>query len=289
MSVSRAGPPAVLVTGSSTGIGAACVRELDRRGFRVFAGVRSQADADRLKAESSPRVVPLRLDVTRPDEIAAAAQAIRDAVGEAGLAGLVNNAGIAVAGPLEIIPLDDLRRQLEVNVVGLVAVTRAMLPLLRLCRGRIVNMGSLNGRIAAPYLGAYSASKHALEAISDALRIELRAWGIQVAVIEPSNIATPIWDKSRAAADALVGNMSAEAKALYQADLDAFRTAAGHLAASAETVDGTVRAVLHALTARRPRARYRIGLQVELFFRAYKWVPDRLWDRILRRALGLPG
>jgi NAD(P)-dependent dehydrogenase (short-subunit alcohol dehydrogenase family) len=288
MSPSGENPPAVVVTGSSTGIGAACVRELDRRGFRVFAGVRATADGDRLRAASSPRLVPLPLDVTLPESIASAAQAIRESVGAAGLAGLVNNAGIAVAGPLEILPIDQLREAFAVNVLGVIGVTLAMLPLLRQGRGRIVNIGSLNGRIACPYLGAYSASKHALEALSDALRIELRSWGIQVAVVQPGNTATPLWDKSFAAADALATQAPAAAIALYKADLAAFRAACAHLAVTAGTVDRTVRAIVHALTARRPRVRYRIGLKVDLLLRAYKWIPARLWDRILRRALGLP-
>ncbi|MGD0900780.1 MAG: SDR family NAD(P)-dependent oxidoreductase [Thermoguttaceae bacterium] len=288
MSTAREAPPAVLVTGSSTGIGAACVRELDRRGFRVFAGVRSEADADRLKADCSPRVVPLRLDVTKDDDIAAAAETIRQGVGDAGLAGLVNNAGVAVAGPLEILPLEELRRQFEVNVIGLIAVTRAMLPLVRRARGRIVNISSLNGRIASPYLGPYCASKHAVEALSDALRIELRGWGIRVAVVQPGKTSTPIWEKSLAASDALSGEASPEDLALYKADLAAFRGSMVQVAATAQSVDATVRAVLHALTARRPKVRYPIGLEVKLLFRVFKWVPDRLWDWILRRALGLP-
>jgi NAD(P)-dependent dehydrogenase (short-subunit alcohol dehydrogenase family) len=288
MSVSAANSPAVLVTGSSTGIGAACVRELDRRGFQVFAGVRSAADADRLKAAGSPRLVPLQLDVTLGEDVARAARMVREAVGDSGLVGLVNNAGIVVAGPLEILPIEALRKQFEVNVVGLVAVTQAMLPLVRKARGRIVNISSVNGRMAVPYLGPYCASKHALEALSDALRIELRRWGIQVAVIEPGKTDTPIWQKSLAAADALAADATSEAINLYQADLAALRTATQQLAASAKSMDGVVRAVMHALTARRPRARYRVGLEVELLLRLIKWVPDRLWDRILQRAMGLP-
>ncbi len=137
------------------------------------------ADGERLKAQS-PQIVPLLLDVTDAGQIAAAAETVGRAVGDAGLAGLVNNAGIVVAGPLEILPLDQLRLQLEVNVVGQIAVTQAFLPLLRKARGRIVNMSSLNGRIASPYLAPYAASKHALEAVNDAMRSELRAWGIRV-------------------------------------------------------------------------------------------------------------
>ena len=175
---------AVVITGASTGIGAASAVELARRGFCVFAGVRKDDDGGRLK-DQSPQIVPLLLDVTDTRQIAAAAEHVGRAVGDAGLAGLVNNAGIVVAGPLEILPLDRLRLQLEVNVVGQIAVTQAFLPLLRKARGRIVNIGSFNGRIASPYLAPYAASKHALEAITNALRSELRAWRIRVSVIEP--------------------------------------------------------------------------------------------------------
>ena len=196
--------PAVVVTGSSTGIGAACVRELDRRGFRVFAGVRAMADGDRLRAAASPRLIPLQLDVTRPESIAAAAQAVREAVGAAGLGGLVNNAGIAVAGPLEIRPPGQTPRSVRGQRVGRYGVTQAMLPLLRQGRGRIVNISSMNGRIAPPYLGAYAASKHALEALSDALRIELRSWGIQVAVVQPGRTATAALGQVLRGSDRLV-------------------------------------------------------------------------------------
>jgi NAD(P)-dependent dehydrogenase (short-subunit alcohol dehydrogenase family) len=278
------GRPAVVITGASTGIGEASAVELARRGFRVFAGVRKEDDGERLKARS-PEIVPLLLDVTVAAQIAAAAETVGRTVGEAGLAGLVNNAGIVVAGPLEVLPLDRLRLQFEVNVVGQIAVTQALLPLLRKARGRIVNMSSLNGRIASPYLAPYAASKHALEAVNDAMRLELRAWGIRVSVIEPGATTTPIWDKSLAAADALADNQGME---LYKGDLDAMRQATRKLAHAALPVDSVVRCVIHALTARRPSARYPVGLKVNLLLRAYKWIPDRVWDWIVRRSLGLP-
>ena len=202
MDQSSQGRPAVVITGASTGIGAASATELARHGFSVFAGVRKQRDGERLTAQSG-HIVPLLLDVTNSEQIASAAETVCRSVGDAGLAGLVNNAGIVVAGPLEILPLDQLRLQLEVNVVGQIAVTQAFLPLLRKARGRIVNMSSLNGRIASPYLAPYAASKHALEAVNNAIRLELRAWGIRVLVIEPGATTTPIWDKAIAAADAL--------------------------------------------------------------------------------------
>ncbi|MEX0791398.1 MAG: SDR family NAD(P)-dependent oxidoreductase, partial [Actinomycetota bacterium] len=168
---------AVVITGASTGIGRATAPRLAAIGFRVFAGVRKQADADSLKQEA-PAVTPLILDVTDEHSIAEAATAVKAAVGANGLAGLVNNAGITVPGPLEFLPAEDLRRQFEVNVIGPIAVTQAFMPLLRAGKGRIVNVGSIGGRVSTPFLGAYSASKFAIEAISDALRVELRPWGI---------------------------------------------------------------------------------------------------------------
>ncbi|MGA2620696.1 MAG: SDR family oxidoreductase [Thermoguttaceae bacterium] len=279
---------AVVITGCSTGIGAACARELARRGFRVFAGVRSESDFRRLAAEGSAGLVPLRLDVTKGDQIEAAARQVEQSLGSARLAGLVNNAGTVVAGPLELLPIGELRRQWEVNVIGQVAVTQAFLPILRRSGGRIVNMGSFNGRIAPPYMGPYAASKFALEAISDCLRTELRHWNIHVALIEPGSIATPIWEKTLAAADALRSAIRPEALALYEADVEAMRAASRLMAQAALPVATVVRAVVHALTARRPKCRYPIGLQTRLLFRAIKWVPDPLWDRIVQRWLRLP-
>ncbi len=288
MSSRAAESPTIVITGASTGIGEACALALDARGWRVFAGVRSQSDAERLRGQASPRLVPVQLDVTDAAAIAQAVCRVAAAVGEAGLAGLVNNAGIVVAGPLELVPIDAVRKQFEVNVIGQVAVTQAFLPLLRRARGRIVNIGSLNGRIAAPYLAPYAASKHAMEAISDALRSELRAWGIEVSLVEPGSIATPIWDKSFAAADQLEAETASEGLTLYEADLAAVRKAGRLLAEGALPVERVVRAVIHALTARRPKTRYPVGLQTFLLFRAFKWVPDRLWDRFVRRSMGLP-
>ena len=287
MNQSLRGRPAVVITGASTGIGAASAVELARRGFCVFAGVRKQ-DNGQPPTDQSPYIVPVSLDVTDTGQIAAAAESVGRAVGDAGLAGLVNNAGIVVAAPLEIVPLDRLRLQLEVNVVGQVAVTQAFLPLLRKARGRIVNMSSLNGRISSPYLAPYAASKHALEAINNALRSELRAWGIGVSVIEPGATATPIWDRALAAADALAGEISDQDIGLYRGDLDAMRQAMRNSAKRALPVDTVVRCVVHALAARRPRARYPVGLKVNLLLRAYKWIPDHIWDWIIQRSLGLP-
>src|SRR2546429_6668900 len=183
---------AVLISGASTGIGRACAEHLDGLGFAIFAGVRNQSDADSLRGAGSGRTQPVMLDVTEPESIASALRIVDEAA-TAGLSGLVNNAGISVGGPLEFVEIDEWRRGLEVNFIGQVAVTQAALPALRKARGRIVNMTSIGGRLASPFLGPYNASKYALEAVTDSLRLELRQFGVAVAAIEPGAVATPIW------------------------------------------------------------------------------------------------
>ena len=186
---------AVVITGASTGIGAACALTLDSLGYRVFAGIRNPADGETLQRQAGPRLMPIRLDVTDPASIAGASHTVTAMIGDHGLAGLINNAGIGVAGPIEALPLTDWRRQFEVNLFGLIATTQTFLPLIRKGRGRIINMGSIAGRASMPFMAPYAASKHALVAVTDALRIELQPWGIRVALIEPGAIATPIWER----------------------------------------------------------------------------------------------
>jgi NAD(P)-dependent dehydrogenase (short-subunit alcohol dehydrogenase family) len=279
--------PAVLITGSSTGIGAACALELDRLGWRVFAGVRTEADGRRLAEKASARLTPTRIDVTDEASIAEAAGIIRDAVGEKGLGGLVNNAGIGVPGPLEVVPMAMVRRQFDVNVIGPIAVTQAMLPLVRAARGRIVNIGSVSGRIAAPYLGLYAGSKFALEALTDSLRVEVRHWGISVSIVEPGSVATPIWEKSRAAADAIAEESPPEALELYAADIARFREVTGRAGEAAMPVEKVVRVVVHALTARRPRTRYPVAADTRMAIAIFRFLPDRVCDWLIRRQLGL--
>lgn len=287
-SIRESAERAVLVTGASTGIGAACALGLDRLGMRVFAGVRRAADGAALQREASPRLTAVAIDVTDAGSIAGAARTITAVMGDAGLAGLVNNAGIAVPGPLEFLPLADLRRQLEINVVGQIAVTQAMLPLLRAARGRIVNMGSIGGRMATPFVGAYAASKFALEALTDALRVELRPWRIGVSIIEPGAIATPIWQKSAREGERLRAAMPPEAMRLYAQALEALRKGAARSERDAIPPDAVVAAVLHALTAPRPRTRYVIGRRAKVQAAVARWLPDRARDRLLTRVLRLP-
>lgn len=273
----------VLVTGASRGIGEASALYLDSLGVRVFAGVRDLAAAESLRERASQRLVPVRLDVTDIDSIAAARDELRAAAGEAGLSGLVNNAGIAVAGPLELLPLEDLRRQFEVNVVGQLAVTQAFLPLLRRARGRIVFIGSIAGRSALPVTGAYSASKFALEAIADALRVELLPWGMSVSIIEPGVIATPIWETSIAAAEERLERIPPAALNLYAGIVDAARRRArgGVRGLPPQAV---ARVVAHALFSARPRPRYVVGQDARLRLLLER-LPTGVRDRIIARKL----
>jgi NAD(P)-dependent dehydrogenase (short-subunit alcohol dehydrogenase family) len=280
---------AVLVTGSSTGIGKACALHLDRLGFRVFAGVRRAEDGTALTSQASVRLVPVLLDVTGASSVAAAQEVISAAVGEAGLAGLVNNAGIVIAGPLELVPLAEFRRQLEVNVTGQLAVTQAFLPLVRKARGRIVMMGSISGRMAMPFIGAYAISKFALEAMTDALRVELAPWGIEASIVEPGSVKTPIWEKSRQHSGEMARGISHASRELYHRQYEAMRGAAAKEAAEGIPAAEVARAVAHALTAATPKTRYLLGKYVKLRAWASKFIPDRMRDRMIIKHVGLPG
>ena len=265
----------VVVTGASSGIGEACAVRLARAGWRVYGGVRTAEAADSLRERG---IEPLTLDVTNPAHIARAVEEVGGT-----LDGLVDNAGIAIAAPLELVPLDELRRQLEVNVVGQVAVTQAFLPALRRSRGRIVLMGSIGGRSALPFLGPYAASKHALEAIADSLRVELRPWGITVSIVEPASIATAIWQKGATRADELREGLAPDADGLYASAVASFRKVALSRGPGADP-DLVAKAVEHALTTTRPKARYLVGRDAHL--RAWiERMPTRLRDRVLAKAL----
>jgi NAD(P)-dependent dehydrogenase (short-subunit alcohol dehydrogenase family) len=278
---------AVVITGASTGIGEACALHLDKLGYRVFAGIRKATDGESLRRRASERLVPVRLDISDAMEVAQAARIIIEMLGGGGLAGLINNAGIVVGGMLEFLPLDALRRQLEVNVVGQIAVTQAFLSSLRKARGRMVNISSVNGLISSPFTGAYSASKFALEALTDSLRMELRPWKMHVALVEPGFIQTPILGKSLAAAEELKAQLPAEALQLYGSSLHAVTSATQREAAKGASTDVVVKAVVHALTARRPRSRYVVGANSAFQIALGRALPDRWRDALIVRHLGL--
>jgi NAD(P)-dependent dehydrogenase (short-subunit alcohol dehydrogenase family) len=262
-----------LVTGASTGIGRACAVHLAGLGFHVLAGVRDPADApDGLE--------PVRLDVTSEADIATAAERVG---GE--LHVLVNNAGIAVSGPIEVVPMEEWRRQIEVNLLGQVAVTRALLPAILRARGRIINMSSIGGRVASPLFGPYSASKFALEAVTDALRREVAAHGVRVVSIEPGGIATPIWDKGLAEGRRIASGMSGEAARRYAKLVPAVTREAERLGREGLPPEAVAEVVGRAVTARRPRARYVIGREAKIQAVAARLLPDRVLDTVIAHAL----
>jgi NAD(P)-dependent dehydrogenase (short-subunit alcohol dehydrogenase family) len=275
---------AVLITGSSGGIGSCCAKALHSEGFRVFAAMRDPAAVETLRREAPDRVRPILLDVTKPDTITAAARQVAEVLDaeDTKLVGLMNNATPAHHGPIEILPLEFVRDELEVNYLGALAVTRAFLPLLRRGRGRIVNISSINGRCVFPSIGAYCAAKYALEAMSDVLRMELAPWGVHVAVVEPGAVATGIWEKALRAFEDLPRHVPAEAlrmyypswsEALKRAQADKNRLV--RMAIPPEQVAG---AIVHALTSNKPKTRYLVGWDAKSIA-FLKWLlPDRGFD-----------
>ena len=268
--------PSVFITGTSTGIGRDAALRMAQRGWTVFGGVRSEDAWIGLREASSGAVTPVMCDVTDLEQVDHAATHVLSATG-GNLDGLVNNAGIAVAGPLELVSIEDLRSQLETNVIGAAAVTRAFIPALRTARGRIVNVSSASGMFSPPLLGPYSMSKYALEAMSDTLRRELAPSGIRVSVLQASRIVTPIWEKSLEAATFLE-RVTDEDRRWYGRMLDGIVAAAKD--PSGDPVSLTSDAIEHALTSRRPKTRYRVGAEARLIAVAVRLAPDRLLDRI---------
>jgi NAD(P)-dependent dehydrogenase (short-subunit alcohol dehydrogenase family) len=277
----------VLVTGASSGIGRAVALRMDSSGWKVFAGVRRDEDARALETAGSERLTPVMLDITVPEQIEAAAESIGSEIGESGLDGLVNNAGITIPSPLEALPIEDLRRLLDVNLVGQVAVTQALLPRLRKASGRIVFVSSISGRRGVPLLGGYSASKSGLGAIVDALRLELRPWDISVSMIEPASIETPIWERGRAEFDAILERIPADLNQLYDKMLTAFRDLLDKAAARRLPPEKVTATIEHALTARRPRTRYLVGSEARSQAIALRLLPDRVIDFAIIRTMGL--
>lgn len=277
----------VVVTGTSTGIGRVTAQTLVERGFRVFASVRRPEDADALRAEGRDALVPLLFDVTDRGAIERAAEEVAAAVGAGGLAGLVNNAGIGVGGPVEFVDDDELRRQFEVNVFGTAAVTRAFLPLLHAARGRVVNVSSALGAASMPLVGAYCASKSALEALSDALRIELRRAGVRVVVIQPGVIATPMHEKGRVVGREALDALPPAGRERYAAAFRAREDASEGFERRATPPETVARAVHRALVARRPRARYAVGLDAKGLVVLARFLPTPLLDAILGRMVRL--
>ncbi len=275
---------AVVVTGASSGIGADVVSLLAHAGFLAFAGVRSDADAARV-ATLHEHVRPLRLDVTDAASVDEAAQTVA-ASGHV-LRALVGNAGIAVAGPLEFLPVDELRRQFEINVFGAVAVAQAFLPQLRASRGRLVFVGSISGRLSVPFIAPYSASKFALRALADAMRVELAPAGIAVSLVEPGSVKTPIWQKGRDSREALLASLPPKALEYYARQIDAVFAQTAREERAAMPVRDVSRAVLRAITVRKPKASYLLGGSARAGS-IVALLPSALRDRALRASMRLP-
>lgn len=286
MSTNGSGPGRgyVLVTGASSGIGQATVKYLAEQGFTVFAGVRGGSLDDHPVRAGRGSVIEVPLDVTDSGEIATAAAHIGAAVRDEGLMGVVNNAGRGFPGPLEALPVDDLRQQLEVNLVGQVAVTQVFLPLLRRRhQGRVIFVGSIGGKIAVEFAGAYHASKYAMEAIADAWRQELQPEGISVAIIEPGTTSTDIWDKAIDRVDALIEDPAATR---YRARLVNFRQTLVQADRGGMSAQKVARTIEQALTETRPASRYPVGFAAQLAYRVRPLVPDRVFDRLARLTVG---
>jgi NAD(P)-dependent dehydrogenase (short-subunit alcohol dehydrogenase family) len=277
---------AVVITGASSGIGKACSLFLDQMGYRVFAGVRTSSAAEKLKTEASGLLLPVMLDITDTAQIQRAVREIKTNLGSSGrLVGLINNAGIILSGPLEFFPLERLREQLRVNVIGPIAVTQAFLPLIRNGNGRIINMGSASGLFAPPFLGPYAASKFAMEAWTDALRRELRPEGIPVSLIESGAIETPIWDKSQEALDSLESALPDQGRILYGKALAAGRKWIENLRRRAASPLIVAKVVHKALVSHHPKPRYLVGMDAHAQAFISRWVPARLVDDVIAKLL----
>lgn len=283
--------PTALITGASTGIGQATALRLAKAGWTVLAGVRDDDAVERLAAQApAGRVQPLILDVTDFQQIKEAAGRVSELGGGPAsspgrLDALINNAGIGFGGPLELIHPDDLRKQFDVNVLGQISVTQALLPALRAAHGRIVFMSSVGGRVAMAFTAPYAASKHAIEAFGDALRVELATSNVQVALVEPGSVATPIWDKARETGDQLT--VPRELQKEYGHVPAAMDKTLQETAKRGVPADQVAQTIERALTARRMKSRYVVGRDARAMMIARRLLPDHVFDRVVRRALGV--
>jgi NAD(P)-dependent dehydrogenase (short-subunit alcohol dehydrogenase family) len=280
---------AVVVTGASTGIGRATALLLDRKGYRVFAGVRKQADADELSRTGSDRLTPITIDVTAEQSIASARQQVAEELGDKGLVGLVNNAGVGGGGgPIEHMSLDDLRGALEVNLVGQVAVTQAFLPLIRKAKGTIVFLASIGGRVASPFMSPYNTSKFGVEALGESLRHELGPWKIDVVVVEPGSIDTEIWGKGAETMRDRVERMPDDARRLYGKQLARFGEVIRETAGRGIPPEKVATVVWKAIISDNPRHRYLVGTDAKIGGRLKAVLPDRVFSRLAGRQMKMP-
>ncbi|OBG70206.1 SDR family oxidoreductase [Mycobacterium sp. E3339] len=272
----------IVVTGASTGMGAATAKELARRGFHVLAGVRRDADADALRAEG---IEPLILDITVEPDVAALADRVANDPLRRPLRALVNNAGIAINAPVETLPMAQWRKQFEVNLFGHIAMTQALLPALLASKGTVVNISSVGGKVVLPTYGAYAGSKFALEAVSDALRREIGHLGVRVVVVEPGAVKTEMAERGIATAEALMADMTPVQLARYDALAGAVTAQARSFGEDGVPADHAAKVIVKAATASRPRTRYTIGRDAAILVRVSRLVSDRVLDRIVRLSL----
>jgi NAD(P)-dependent dehydrogenase (short-subunit alcohol dehydrogenase family) len=280
---------AIVITGASSGIGQACALKMDAEGYRVFATVRNNKDAEALTKLGSPSLKPIFLDVTNEHSIADAANFIDQIVGDAGLAGIINNAGIYVPGPMELIADSDLRKQFEVNVYGVVKVTQAFLPFIRKAHGRIINIGSVGGKITMPFGGALCASKYAIEAINDALRLELHPWGIHVILIAPASIASPAVDRLLTDSESVIQKFSEEGSRHYAQTFRNFVKIVFAREKNGSSPEVVAETVFKAMVASKPRTRYPVGDHAIPLTLMPRILPARLLDQVRFKIFHLPG
>jgi NAD(P)-dependent dehydrogenase (short-subunit alcohol dehydrogenase family) len=269
----------ILISGASTGIGKACAVHLARLGHGVWAGVRAQKNFDEFEKMNVKGLQPVFLDVTDSKSIRDCVSLVTKKAGT--IHGLVNNAGIAVGGPIEAVSMKDWRGLFDTNYFGLIELTQACLPRLRESKGRIVNMSSISGRIAFPFMGPYASSKFAVEAVSDCLRRELKRHGVKVAIVEPGAISTPIWEKSLNVGMGKAAKYPAEINDIYGHALQKFAKRVEETVRMAAPVSVVVKAVEHALTSKRPKTRYPVGRGIKLIAAGSNFLPDLIMDRAI--------
>ena len=279
---------AVVVTGTSSGIGRATALLLDAEGYRVFAGVRKEADARELSQACSDRLTPITIDVTDAGHIESAREQLAEAVGDEGLVGLVNNAGVGGGGPIEFMPLDELRRTIEINLIGQVAVTQACIPLLRRAKGTIVFIASIGGRVASPFMSPYNTSKFAIEALGESLRHELRPWEIDVTVVEPGSIDTEIWSKGNEQIRERLDEMPEDARRLYGRQITRFGEVLNETASRGIPAEKVAEVVHKAISSDNPKHRYLVGTDAKIGARLKGTLPDRTFSKLAARQMKMP-
>ena len=278
---------AVVITGTSSGIGRAAALHLDRMGFKVFAGVRKKEDGESLRRESTDSLTPLIIDITNNDSISKASEIVAESVREAGLNGLVNNAGIPCGGPVEFVSVDDIWKMMHVNMIGHIVVIQTFLPLLRRAGGRIINIGSIGGILPLAFNGPYSASKAALKTITDALRLELRPSGIQVSMVIPGNVRTAIWEKAGGGRTERAEHFPPELFEYYGQILAKFMPFVEKMRITGMAPERVAQVIYKVLTSKRPGSCYLVGSDAKLQALMARFLPDGIRDRIMLRYMGI--